>query len=171
MPMSPLEYAEMFCKKAHQGQTRKYTGEDYHTHPIAVCDILKQHGITDDTTLISALLHDVIEDTKYTKEEIISLFGYKVGIVVDGVSNRADKKSHPDLNRKKRHEININWISFGDSKVHNIKLADAIHNCSSIKIQDPKFWKTYKEEKKKLLSVCVHGMDSLKEELRQILED
>ena len=171
MPMSPEEYARMFCIKAHKGQKRKYTGEDYHTHPIAVCEILKEHGITDQTTFIAALLHDVVEDTKYTIEEMTSLFGYKVSKVVDGVTNRADKESHPELNRKQRHAMNISWISFGDEHVHNIKLADAIHNCTSIKTQDPKFWKTYKEEKKKLLAVCSRGLDSLRKELEKILKE
>ena len=63
-----------FATKAHEGQKRKYSDEDYITHPIAVATIVEEHG-GDIEMILAALLHDVIEDTKYSARDIRTQFG------------------------------------------------------------------------------------------------
>jgi guanosine-3',5'-bis(diphosphate) 3'-pyrophosphohydrolase len=74
-----------FADLAHSGITRK-SGEPYVLHPIAVCCILA-HMRLDAETLMAALLHDVIEDTEYTKDDVAERFGRTVSDLVDGVTN------------------------------------------------------------------------------------
>ena len=79
-----LERAYDIAEKMHSGQMRK-SGEPYLIHPIAVVHILAELGMDEDT-LIAGLLHDVVEDTEYTKEELIAEFGKEVALLVDGVT-------------------------------------------------------------------------------------
>ncbi len=98
-----------FARKAHKGQKRKGTNEDYITHSIEVYNILKR--LTDDDDVLSAaLLHDVIEDTKYTYNDIKELFGKRVVDIVLEVT-RVDGK----FNIKTREGLMV-------------KLADMLHN-------------------------------------------
>ena len=76
--------AFVFAEKHHRGQIRK-SGEQYIHHPIEVAETLAELRM-DSRTLMAALLHDVIEDTLATKEELIDLFGEDVALLVDGVS-------------------------------------------------------------------------------------
>ena len=77
---SAFEYA----KYAHQGQKRQ-SGEDYIIHPLMVaCILARMHG--DSNTICAGLLHDTLEDTKTTKEELISLFNEDIANLVDGVT-------------------------------------------------------------------------------------
>ena len=79
-----LERALLFAKDAHKGQKRA-TGEPYIIHPIAVCEILMNYQ-ADHTTLIAALLHDVVEDTSVTLPEIGDSFGSEVALIVEGLT-------------------------------------------------------------------------------------
>src|SRR5690606_1374672 len=79
--LSRLQLAFEFSQKAHKGQMRK-SGEPYISHPIAVADILAGIGM-DATTIIAALLHDVVEDTDVSLEEIKERFGEEVARLVD----------------------------------------------------------------------------------------
>ena len=87
LPESQLETlreAFLVAKEAHEGQTRS-SGEPYIIHPVAVARILAEMHL-DNETLMAALLHDVIEDTEVTKEELAAQFGETVAELVDGVS-------------------------------------------------------------------------------------
>src|SRR5262245_66666178 len=79
-----LRHAYDVAERMHQGQTRK-SGEPYITHPLAVAQILAELGM-DTTTLVAALLHDTVEDTSYTMDELRDDFGGEVALLVDGVT-------------------------------------------------------------------------------------
>ena len=80
--------AVQFAIKAHEGQTRKYTGEPYVVHPMAVARTLEVNGMDGDT-IAAALLHDVVEDTDVTAKDIMREFGTEISNIVIGVTNPA----------------------------------------------------------------------------------
>ena len=82
-----IEAAYDYGRKMHEGQKR-HSGEDYFTHPVAVAAILSEQRL-DDATIITALLHDTLEDTRSTYAEIESRFGSEVAGLVNGVTNLA----------------------------------------------------------------------------------
>lgn len=117
-----------FADLAHTGITRK-SGEPYILHPIAVSCILANMRL-DAETLMAALLHDVIEDTQYTKEDIIEKFGITVAELVDGVtklSQSSDKEYNKAASFRK-----ILQATLQDPRVIIIKLADRYHNMTTL---------------------------------------
>lgn len=117
-----------FADLAHTGITRK-SGEPYILHPIAVICILANMRL-DAETLMAALLHDVIEDTQYTKEDIIEKFGLTVAELVDGVtklSQSSDKEYNKAASFRK-----ILQATLQDPRVIIIKLADRYHNMTTL---------------------------------------
>ncbi len=126
-----------FAKKAHKGQKRK-SGKDYITHPIEVAQIAEEHN-ADEEVLCACLLHDVVEDTPITLEEIANKFGTEISFLVDGVTKI-------DHNAKETFE-KIEGYAEKDKRVMLIKLADRIHNVITIfpetipkyKISTPKY--------------------------------
>ncbi|MFW1703043.1 RelA/SpoT family protein [Acinetobacter pittii] len=117
-----------FADLAHTGITRK-SGEPYILHPIAVSCILANMRL-DAETLMAALLHDVIEDTQYTKEDIIEKFGLTVAELVDGVtklSQSSDKEYNKAASFRK-----ILQATLQDPRVIIIKLADRYHNMTTL---------------------------------------
>ncbi|MEG0292221.1 MAG: bifunctional (p)ppGpp synthetase/guanosine-3',5'-bis(diphosphate) 3'-pyrophosphohydrolase [Anaerovoracaceae bacterium] len=114
----------------HEGQLRK-SGEPYLIHPIAVVKILAELGMDDDT-LVAGLLHDVVEDTEYTKEQLIEEFGDEVGLLVDGVTKLGSLVFE---NKEERQAENLRRMFLAMSKdirVLIIKLADRLHNLRTI---------------------------------------
>lgn len=150
--MNIVEKAQMFAAGAHAGvgQKRKYTGEDYIHHPVAVADIVRNNGGSDEM-IAAALLHDTIEDTQVTFGHIFSLFGERVAEMVDALSNKAKKE---DGNRETRFFINVKALRERlDMQSRVIKLADLIHNTQSITRYDQKFAAQYLAEKTFMLRV------------------
>lgn len=150
--MNIVEKAQMFAAGAHAGvgQKRKYTGEDYIHHPVAVADIVRNNGGSDEM-IAAALLHDTIEDTQVTFGHIFSLFGERVAEMVDALSNKAKKE---DGNRETRFFINVKALrERPDMQSRVIKLADLIHNTQSITRYDQKFAAQYLAEKAFMLRV------------------
>ncbi|MCU4708825.1 RelA/SpoT family protein [Acinetobacter pittii] len=122
-----------FADLAHTGITRK-SGEPYILHPIAVSCILANMRL-DAETLMAALLHDVIEDTQYTKEDIIEKFGLTVAELVDGVtklSQSSDKEYNKAASFRK-----ILQATLQDPRVIIIKLADRYHNMTTLSALRP----------------------------------
>src|SRR5699024_6629005 len=118
------DYADI----AHDGITRK-SGEPYILHPIAVSSILA-HMRLDVETLMAALLHDVIEDTDFNKEDISERFGHTVAELVDGVtklSHSSDKEYNKAASFRK-----ILQATLQDPRVIIIKLADRYHNMTTL---------------------------------------
>lgn len=122
--LEACDYADM----AHDGVTRK-SGEPYVLHPIAVSCILA-HMRLDAETLMAALLHDVIEDTEFSKEDITEKFGKKVAELVDGVtklSQSSDKEFNKAASFRK-----ILQATLQDPRVIIIKLSDRYHNMTTL---------------------------------------
>lgn len=125
-----------FASKAHRGVKRK-SGEPYITHPLAVaCILAEMHADVD--TIVAGLLHDVVEDTDITVEEILKKFNPTVARLVDGVTKlpkfsvNNDKKSTEEANMRKISES----IIF-DIRIMIIKLADRLHNMRTLEHHKP----------------------------------
>ena len=136
----PANYAEIkkahdFAEEAHRGQKRS-SGEDYFIHPCAVVEILADFGF-DSSTVIAAFLHDVLEDTSVTYEQIREEFGDEICELVDGVT-KLDKLQF--VNREEAQAENFRKIFFAmakDLRVVIIKLADRLHNMRSLQYLPP----------------------------------
>ena len=128
--LEALSRSYVVARDAHEGQTRS-TGEPYIIHPVAVARILAEMRL-DNETLMAALLHDVIEDTEVTKEELEEQFGATVAELVDGVS-KLDKLKFRD--RKEAQAENFRKMVLAmvqDIRVILIKLADRTHNMRTL---------------------------------------
>jgi len=130
-----VERAFEFSESAHRGQYRK-SGEPYITHPLAVASILSQWRI-DAQGLAAALLHDVMEDTSVTKNEIETTFGRPVAEMVDGVSklDQIQFDSREDLQAESFRKMLLAMAR--DVRVILIKLADRLHNMRTLDVMAP----------------------------------
>lgn len=151
--MGIVEKAELFARRAHEGQYRKYTGEDYVCHPINVMRIVKTVDPVD-VMLAAALLHDVVEDTSVTSAEILRKFGGVVARLVDELTNIAIAT---DGNRAERVRINAEHLAKASPEAHTIKLADILDNTGSIVEHDPRFAVVYLKENLALLPMLNRG--------------
>ena len=127
--------AYLFGANAHDGQYRQ-TGEPYIYHPIAVARILAEMHM-DASSVVAAILHDVIEDTEVSKEQLAEKFGDDVAELVDGVSKLTEFKFK---NKKEQQAINIQKVLIAmarDIRVIMIKLADRLHNMRTLGIMRP----------------------------------
>ena len=151
--------AGSFAHKAHsvKDQRRKYTGEPYAVHPLRVSYLVAD--VTDDPALlIAACLHDVLEDTDTTKQEIADKFGQRVADLVEELT---DVSKPEDGNRQTRKALDRERISKVSADAKTIKLADLIDNTVDIVTHDPDFAKVYLEEKRLLLEVLKEGNPKL----------
>lgn len=157
--------AYLYSKAAHAGQKRKYTGEPYFYHPIAVASIVATVDHTPEM-LAAALLHDVIEDTNITIMDIEVEFGKTVAMLVDWLT---DVSRPEDGNRATRKTIDREHASRSPAAAQTIKLADLIHNSQSILMNDAMFAKVYIPEKTALLNVLTSGDPVLWKQASEIL--
>lgn len=136
MDIKKLLKATAFAANKHRDQRRKDADSSpYINHPIALCDILVNEGDIANTDVIcAAMLHDTIEDTDTTEEELIAAFGSKIASIVMEVT---DNKSLPKLERKRLQVEHAHSISH-DAKL--VKLADKIANLRDILSSPPKDW-------------------------------
>ena len=157
--MTLIDKALKFSTAAHAAvnQKRKYTGEDYIVHPIAVSNLVKENGGTDEM-IAAALLHDTVEDTDVTREQIAEEFGWKIFKLVVELT---DVTKPEDGNRATRKAIEAKRLGMASKEAQTIKLADLIDNTKTIFKYDPKFAKVYIQEKIALLEAMdkVHGTD------------
>jgi (p)ppGpp synthase/HD superfamily hydrolase len=162
-----IDFAYEYAKEAHGDQKRKYTGEPYINHPVAVARIVAT--VTEGCSEIAAaLLHDVIEDTDRTYEDIRDAgFGFPVADLVREVS---DVSKPEDGNRAARKEIDRRHLSEASKSGQTIKLADLIHNTTSICKYDPEFAAVYMKEKKLLLEVLTKGNAALYDRAQRLVD-
>lgn len=143
-----------FATKMHEGQVRKYTGEEYITHPVAVADIveiyLDKKGYTEEEIMMAievAILHDTVEDTVATMETVEGFFGPEIAKGVWFLTKTPDYVG----NRKFRKELCEARLREAPEIIRIIKTCDMFHNSLSIEEHDPKFWNLFKEETVSLL--------------------
>lgn len=122
--VSVIERAFDAAERAHRGQNRK-SGEPYITHPLAVTQILAELGIGA-TTLAAALLHDTVEDTDYSLEQLRADFGDEIAMLVDGVTKLDKVKFGADTQAETVRKMVVAMSK--DIRVLVIKLADRLHN-------------------------------------------
>lgn len=134
------------------GQIRKYTGEPYYVHPREVAAIVEAAG-GDDAQVCAAHLHDVVEDTDITIQQIQFFFGDDIA---DLVSDLTDVSMPTDGNRATRKAIDREHTAQASRRAKMIKLADLISNTKSIVEHDEKFARVYLEEKRLLLAEALH---------------
>lgn len=153
------EKAKTFATEKHQAinQVRKYTGEPYINHPASVVEIVRSVEHTEEM-LASAWLHDTVEDTNTTLNEIECEFGLEVAAYVECLT---DVSKPEDGNRAIRKAIDCEHTSHAPPCVQTVKLADLIDNSSSIMEFDPKFARVYLKEKTLLLEVLKDGDKAL----------
>jgi len=157
--LAPYADVVNFAHKAHEevGQRRSYTNEPYIVHPIEVAELVATHGGTP-AMIKAAILHDVVEDTNYSINQIIEEFGSEVGELVRWLTD----VSHPEYgNRKARKELDREHTAKAPPDAKTIKLADLISNTRSITLHDPNFAVQYMREKKELLKVLTEGNPEL----------
>ncbi|MBQ6401643.1 MAG: bifunctional (p)ppGpp synthetase/guanosine-3',5'-bis(diphosphate) 3'-pyrophosphohydrolase [Firmicutes bacterium] len=118
------------AEEMHRGQLRK-SGEPYLIHPMAVAEILAGLGM-DESTIIAGLLHDAVEDTPYTKEELTRDFGEEVGLLVDGVTKLGSLKFESKEERQVENLRKMFLAMSKDIRVLIIKLSDRLHNLRTI---------------------------------------
>lgn len=163
-----ITQAYEYADKAHEGQMRQ-SGEPYITHPISVAHILVELGM-DTETICAGLLHDVVEDTAYTLDEIKKMFGADVALMVDGVT-KLTKLSYSSKEQRQAENVRKMLLAMAkDVRVIIVKLADRLHN-----MRTGEYWKEYKRREKALETMEVYapladrlGIRSIKEELEDI---
>ncbi len=152
-----IDCAVDFAEQAHQGQVRKYTGEPYINHPIQVAELVST--VTEDVDMImAAVLHDTIEDTEITYDNIKKMFGVRVA---DFVHELTDICLPKHGNRLLRKNIECCRLAQVSGQAQTIKLADLINNSASVIKHNPNFAKTYLQEKADLLLVLTKGNTTL----------
>jgi len=153
--------ARVFATAAHMavGQKRKHTGEDYIVHPVAVAETVLGTRYSDDTYIAAAFLHDVVEDTHVTLEQIKDQFGQAVHDVVQALTDVPFIEN--GANRKARKAIDRDRLAKADAGTQTIKVADLIDNTKTIVEFDPNFAVVYLAEKALLLNVLTKADPTL----------
>ena len=161
-----IERAYLAAEQAHGTQLRK-SGDPYITHPLAVATILADIGMTE-PTLCAALLHDTIEDTSYTLDELRRDFGDEVGDLVDGVT-KLDKVRYGDSAQAETIRKMIVAMS-RDIRVLLIKLADRLHNMRTLRYLRQDTQERKARETLEIFAPLAHrlGMNTLKWELEDL---
>ncbi len=133
---SLLAAAYKLAKEAHGSQFRA-TGEPYIIHPVAAMEILFDLGLVDDHTLAAALVHDTVEDTRVTLDEIREVLGEDVAELVDGVTklSRISYSSKEEMQAQNFRKMFLAMAK--DIRVVLIKLADRLHNMRTMKYKEP----------------------------------
>ncbi|WP_108484829.1 RelA/SpoT family protein [Oceaniglobus ichthyenteri] len=130
-----LADAYAYGQAMHEGQYR-HSGEPYFTHPVAVASILAEMQL-DDATIVTALLHDTIEDTKSTYGEVAEKFGTEIAELVDGVTKLTNLQLNSTETKQAENFRKLFMAMSKDMRVILVKLADRLHNMRTIKSMRP----------------------------------
>lgn len=169
-----IQKAFDFANKAHTGQKR-YGGEDFITHPIAVAEIVSDLG-GDTKSIVAALLHDVVEDTARSIEDIDEYFGDEISFLVMSLT-KLSKEHFPEMEYEKRKTESLRkclTCAQKDVRIAIIKIADRLHNMRTLD-KHP-----YPERRKCIAQETLDtyipiagklGMNQLKAELENLVKD
>jgi len=154
---------------AHKEQRRK-SGEAYIFHPIAVAKIVASEIGLDATSIAAALLHDVVEDTKYTLEDIERMFGKTVTRIVDGLTKIAHLKKDKDVSMQAENFRKMLLTLNDDIRVIIIKIADRLHNMQTMEAMQPDKQEKIASETLYIYAPLAHriGLYSIKTELEDL---
>ncbi len=130
-----IREAYAFGKEMHAGQTR-HSGEPYFTHPVAVAALLTEQRL-DDATIITALLHDTVEDTRASYADVEKRFGRDIAELVDGVTKLTNLQLSSSETKQAENFRKLLIAMSRDLRVILVKLADRLHNMRTIKYQRP----------------------------------
>ena len=166
--LEKITQAYKVAEKAHEGQLRT-SGDPYITHPLAVASILLDYCMDTDT-ICAALLHDTVEDTDVTIDELRKKFGEDVALMVDGVTKIG---LVPLVSKEEQQAENIRKILMAMSKdirVIIIKLADRLHNMRTLAARPPEKQRKTSLETMNFYAPIAHrlGMSDVKEEMEDI---
>ncbi len=166
--IAPIQKAWEFCVRYHEGQLRA-SGEPYIIHPLEVAEVLAEMKL-DATAIAAGLLHDAVEDTPVTSDEIATAFGDQVAHIVDGVT-KIDKIQF--ANREDRQAENVRKMLLAmvsDVRVVLIKLADRLHNMRTLEHLKPERQEAIARETLDIYAPLAHrlGMGKVRGELEDL---
>ncbi|HEV7780013.1 MAG TPA: HD domain-containing protein [Chitinophagaceae bacterium] len=175
---SKLGLVRDFAALAHEGQQRRYTPDPYIVHPVRVMELCAFHG-ADRCIQYAALLHDVLEDTDVTLEQmqifLHSVLGTEdavrtLGLVVE-LTDVYTKAHYPGWNRQKRRQKEAQRLGRTSAGAQTIKYADIIDNCNGIAKHDPDFGPLFLHECTLVLDRIREGNSALHEQARRTVQE
>ena len=164
-----LNQAYVFTVKKH-GDQKRASGDPYFSHPVEVAGILTELKL-DEPTIVTGLLHDTLEDTDATYEELQKLFGEEVAQLVDGVTKLSKLELTADQNKQAENFRKLLVATANDIRVLIVKLADRLHNMRTLHyIQDPSRKKRIAQETLEIYAPLAGrmGIQSFREELEDL---
>jgi GTP pyrophosphokinase len=164
-----VDAAYVLAMKAH-GSQRRDNGDPYITHPLAVADILAGYRL-DTASIITALLHDVVEDTKVTIAEIEARFGAEIAGLVDGVTKLTRLELQSDRTKQAENFRKLVLAMSRDIRVLLVKLADRLHNMRTLQfVTSPERRRRIARETMEIYAPLAEriGMDAVKTELQTL---
>ena len=124
-----IELAKRYCIHYHEGQFRKGSNLPYHTHPVAVAELLAKYGYADVVTQCIAYLHDTVEDSEIRMDEVQEAFGYEIANGVYILSKNRGKMRDGNM---LSHEDYLQRLSWARRKIRRVKMADMIDNTKDL---------------------------------------
>jgi GTP diphosphokinase / guanosine-3',5'-bis(diphosphate) 3'-diphosphatase len=163
-----IRKAYAYGMKMHEGQMRK-SGEPYFSHPVAVAAILTEQRL-DDATIVTALLHDTIEDTRSTFTEVAQMFGDEVAELVDGVTKLTNLQLSSTESQQAENFRKLFMAMSKDLRVILVKLGDRLHNMRTIKSMKPEKQAQKARETMEIFAPLAGrmGMQWMREELEDL---
>ena len=177
MQNETLNKIREFADTAHGSQLRKYTHEPYIVHPVRVMQMTAAYN-NQLSMLAAALLHDVLEDTETSPQEILSFLHECMEVeqaqhslhLVEELTDVYEKKNYPQWNRKKRKSMEAERLGQVSSEAQTIKYADIIDNSREIMEYDPGFGFKFSQECRMILSKMKRGDPELRQRAMDTVE-
>jgi len=158
-----ISRADSIAAKAHASQARKYTSEPYISHPRAVAELVRTVPHTP-VMIAAALLHDVLEDTHVSEDELRAAVGEGVTELVKELTDQIPLSAG---NRALRKQQEAERLASASAEAQTIKMADLIDNVKSIATHDPRFARVYLKEKDTLLALLTKADPVLRDLARR----